>query len=73
MKWGLKMRAGSAEICQKEKGKDGGKIEKEERDTAGGGVGGRRAIVARRERDQVGREMRAAEREKRDKKGREKW
>lgn len=40
MKWGLKMRAGSAEICQKEKGKDGGKIEKEERDTAGGGVGG---------------------------------
>lgn len=53
MKWGLKMRAGSAEICQKEKGKDGGKIEKEERDTAGGGLGGRRAIVARRERDQV--------------------
>lgn len=73
VKWGLKMRAGSAEICQKEKGKDGGKIEKEERDTAGGGVGGRRAIVARRERDQVGREMRAAERGKRDKKGREKW
>lgn len=51
MKWGLKMRAGSAEICQKEKGKDGGKIVKEERDTGGGG--GRRAIVARRERDQV--------------------
>lgn len=37
VKWGLKMRAGSAEICQKEKGKDGGKIEKEERDTGGGG------------------------------------
>lgn len=73
MKWGLKMRAGSAEICQKEKGKDGGKIEKEERDTAGGGD--ERLWLGVREKPsvEVGREMRAAEREKRDEKGREKW